>query len=269
MGVRSRVTTGGAGLRRQNFEFRSPNFEICPVWSALPHFDIRNLEFRNFYRSFHFELKSAKEPASPVHRMAATPAEISEIRNSKFGILSAQPKSEIRNQKSEISLVLANERPADVVAFERAVVEFFLEAADLLGVPKSVAVIYGLFFATPQPMCFAEVEGRLDISKGSVSQGLRVLREVGALKAVVVDDDRREFFVPDLELRKLILRWLDQRLKKQLDDGGRRLSALERAIPGVRTDTEVLRKRLKQLKGWHGKARALLPLAKTFLVLGS
>src|ERR1035441_7808235 len=120
------------------------------------------------------------------------------------------------------SLVLANDRLDDVVAFERGIVDFFLEAAGILGVPKSVATLYGLFFATPHPLCFADVEERLDISKGSISQGIRVLQEVGALKTVAVDDDRREFFVPDLELRKLILRWLNQRLKTQLDDGGRR-----------------------------------------------
>jgi len=167
------------------------------------------------------------------------------------------------------SLVIANGRPEDVVAFERLVVEFFLEAADLLGVPKSVAVIYGLFFATAEPMCFAEVEERLDISKGSVSQGLRVLREVGALKPVQVAGDRREFFIPDLGLRKLIVRWLDQRLQKQLEAGRSRLAELRRGIPAGRSNqTAELRTRLEQLKGWHSKARALLPVAKAFLVLG-
>jgi DNA-binding transcriptional regulator GbsR (MarR family) len=165
------------------------------------------------------------------------------------------------------SLVLDNGGAADVVAFERAVVDFFVQAADLLGVPKSVAAIYGLFFATARPLCFAEVEGRLNISKGSVSQGLRVLREVGALKTVAVSDDRREFLIPDLALRKLILRWLDQRMDSQLTAGRRRLTALARIVPGRQADAEVLRSRLDQLKGWHDKATALLPVAKTFLRL--
>ena len=165
------------------------------------------------------------------------------------------------------SLSLADGRPGDVVAFERAVVDFFVEAASLLGVPKSVAAIYGLFFATPRPLCFAEVEQRLEISSGSVSQGLRVLREAGALKVVMMPNDRREFLMPDLELRKLILRWLDQRLQTQLDAGRRRLSALGRTVPGTRKEAEILRGRLSQLSNWHDKARTLLPVAKTFLKL--
>ena len=53
------------------------------------------------------------------------------------------------------------ERSASVVGFEEAVVDFFVDAADLLGVPKSVAVLYGIVFASAQPLSFADIEARL------------------------------------------------------------------------------------------------------------
>jgi DNA-binding transcriptional regulator GbsR (MarR family) len=169
---------------------------------------------------------------------------------------------------SSYNLVLAADRTADVVAFERAMVDFFLEAADMLGVPKSVAAIYGIVFASPAPCCFAEIEARLDISKGSISQGLRVLREMGALTVVVNAGDRREFFAPDMELRKLIQRWLAERLQKQLAAGSTRLTALARSVPTLERGQETaLRQRLNHLKSWHNKANRLLPMAKTFLAL--
>lgn len=114
-------------------------------------------------------------------------------------------------------LVLPGDRDPTVVAFEGQVVDFFVDAADLLGVPKSVAAIYGIVFASPEPLSFAEIEARLDISKGSISQGLRVLREVGALKEVSADADRAELFTPDLEMRKLASRFLEKRLEQQLE----------------------------------------------------
>jgi DNA-binding transcriptional regulator GbsR (MarR family) len=153
------------------------------------------------------------------------------------------------------------------VAFETALVDFFVDAADLLGVPKSVAAIYGIVFASPAPLSFAEIEARLDISKGSVSQGLRVLKEVGALKEVSTATDRAELFTPDLELRKLVARFLENRLQKQLDAGKGRLNTLAKAVPGRKADAEVLRQRLKYLQSWHDKARALMPMAKVFLKL--
>lgn len=166
-------------------------------------------------------------------------------------------------------LVASGDRPAEVVAFEAAVVDFFVGAADLLGIPKSVAAIYGIVFASASPLSFADIETRLRISKGSISQGLRVLREVGALKEVSAREDRSELFEPDLELRKLVGRFLENRLQKQLDAGNGRLDTLARAVPGGRTvEAGILRQRLRHLQATHQKARALLPIAKTFLKLG-
>jgi len=67
-------------------------------------------------------------------------------------------------------------------AFQQAIVELFGPAADVLGIPRSIAAIYAVIFASPRPLCFADVENRLGLSKGSVSQGLRVLRNVGAIQ---------------------------------------------------------------------------------------
>lgn len=166
-------------------------------------------------------------------------------------------------------------------------VDFFVSAADLLGVPKSVAALYGIVFASPVPLSFSEIEARLDISKGSVSQGLRVLREVGALKVVNSDAGARDgegeagngsrspfstrrgdAYVPDLELRKLVARFLENRLEKQLTAGSSRLAALTRAVPGKGADAAELKKRLQSLSDWHSKAKTLLPLARTVLKLG-
>ncbi len=160
------------------------------------------------------------------------------------------------------------ERSASVVGFEEAVVDFFVDAADLLGVPKSVAVLYGIVFASPQPLSFADIEARGTLSKGSISQGLRVLREMGAIKEVSAPADRSELFTPDLEMRRLIQRFLEQRLRKQLDAGKSRLGDLQRALPDLeKSHAETLRTRIKQLQSWHEKARALLPIARTFLKL--
>jgi DNA-binding transcriptional regulator GbsR (MarR family) len=158
---------------------------------------------------------------------------------------------------------------AEVVAFEEQVVDFFVSAADLLGVPKSVAAIYGIVFASPRPLNFAEIEERLNISKGSVSQGLRVLREVGALKEVSTDTDKAELFEPDLEMRRLIDRFLENRLQKQLESGSRRLALLKEKLGAYRHGEQVtMRGRVKKLQQWQDRSKALLPVMRTFLKLG-
>lgn len=197
----------------------------------------------------------------------------------------------------EIQWVLPNGRPGDVIAYEEEMVRFFVDAADLLGVPKSLAAVYGIIFATPEPLSFSEIAAKLNFSNGSVSQALRVLREMGAIRRAedgerTADDglqttegggrrtedgqrtteggagraSARERFVPDLELRKLVGRFLEQRLEKQLDSGSSRLDALKRTVPaGDKRATAELTRRLKSLSDWHTRARQLLPLARTVL----
>lgn len=168
---------------------------------------------------------------------------------------------------STFQLIRRDGRSVEVMRFESSVVSFFLEAAEVLGVPKSVAAIYGICFASVEPLSFVDINSRLDISQGSISQGLRVLREVGALR-VVGAHDRREYFAPDLELRRLVTHFIEARLEKQLKAGRGRLQLMRAAIPEEGRDREKeLKARLKYLQTWHEKGRALVPLVKAYLKL--
>ena len=166
------------------------------------------------------------------------------------------------------ALVLAGGREAETVEFEAAIVSFFVDAADLLGVPKSVAAIYGICFASAEPLSFADIEARLDISKGSISQGLRVLREVGALRSAEAplstlnlhlstpDAKRRDYYEPDLKLRKLAAHWIEQRLQSQLDSGKNRLQSIAKSVPvGKNGSAKVLKERVKTLQAWQDQVR--------------
>lgn len=172
-------------------------------------------------------------------------------------------------------LVLIGDRPHEVYSFECETVSFFVDAAALLGFPKSVAAVYGIVFASPDPLSFSEIAAKLNFSNGSVSQALRVLREMGAVRraedGVLIAEGggqgtARERFVPDLELRKLVSRFIEQRLEKQLAAGYTRLEVLKRSIPTCdkRSNAE-LNRRLKSLADWHARAHQLMPLARTVL----
>jgi len=166
------------------------------------------------------------------------------------------------------SLVRTEGRNSDLVMFEVALVSFFVDMAGPLGVPRSIATIYGICFSSAEPLTFSEIQERVHMSSGSISQGLRVLREVGALKAERPIGGRRERFEADLELRKLIARYIERRVEKQLKSGHGRLQAIAREISASREpEAKMLRIRLRSLQNWHNKSRALLPVVKTFLKL--
>lgn len=166
------------------------------------------------------------------------------------------------------ALVLAAGRVPEVVAFESGVVDFFVEGAAMLGVPKSLAAIYGILFASPFPLSFAEIEARLDLSKGSISQGLRALREIGAIKEVSTVTDRAELFTPDTEMRQIIVHFLESRVEQQLASAQSRFKEFGKTLGAYSNgEQKILRQRVKKLETWHAKTRALLPVIRTFLKL--
>ena len=63
--------------------------------------------------------------------------------------------------------------------------------------------MFGLTFASPEPLALDDYVHRLEISKGSVSQGLKFLQRMGAVKAVYVPHDRRTLYEPEMSLRRL------------------------------------------------------------------
>jgi len=86
-----------------------------------------------------------------------------------------------------------------------------------------------------------------------------VLREIGAIKVVDGNGSRRDYFAPDLELRKLVVRFLDERLQRQLGWIGAP-EAPRRTVPDSgAAHAATLRERLRQLKNWHDKTNPIVP----------
>ena len=73
------------------------------------------------------------------------------------------------------------EKTEELDQWENAVIDLFLNAANSFGLPKSYGQIYGLLFCRDQALSMDEVMDLLQISKGSASQGLRALRQLGAV----------------------------------------------------------------------------------------
>ncbi len=68
----------------------------------------------------------------------------------------------------------------DLTPIEVSTIDLFVRTAALFGVSKSVGEIYGLVFISASPLSLDDIRSRLKMSSGSASQGLRLLRTVGA-----------------------------------------------------------------------------------------
>ena len=150
------------------------------------------------------------------------------------------------------------------------IVELCADAVQQLGLPRSVGQIFGVIYGSPRPLAFADVVAHLGISNGSASQGLRFLRELGAVRVVDDPTDRRELFVAETELRRLLGGVLQHRFRTPLEAGAERLKTLDaRLTTADEADREFLEQRIESLRTWHRKALHLLPLLQSFLGRGS
>lgn len=160
--------------------------------------------------------------------------------------------------------------------FEQQSIQLFVDAATLLGVPKSVAMIYGVLFGSAEPLSFAEIVQKLDLSKGSVSQGLRVLRDVGAIKPSLASDEFSNLksslsggtgsrYQPVVALRVLLSRILVDKIQPNLQTSAAAIDGLSELLPESPPESDVLDARLRHLRAWQKRFRDLLPILKTFL----
>jgi len=99
------------------------------------------------------------------------------------------------------------------------------------------------------------------MSKGSASQGLNQLRAFGAVKNAYVEGDRRNHYVAEAELKRLVSGFARQQLMPHLDSGVERLDRLAACINKTdNTQTQLYAERLVRLKSWHKKTRKSLPV---------
>jgi HTH-type transcriptional regulator, glycine betaine synthesis regulator len=172
----------------------------------------------------------------------------------------------------------AGEASAD---FERECVDFFAEVVQVAGVAKSVGQIYGVLYASPGPLSFSDIVERLQVSKGSASQGLRLLRSLGAINVArpplltqcphgvgaEAETLRRDYYEPELSLRKLVGGVLRERVAPLAATGADRLARLRGLVKANGKGKNFYLDRIKQLETWQRRLKTVLPVLG--MMLGS
>src|SRR5689334_18451518 len=172
----------------------------------------------------------------------------------------------VSNQPTDSRAAEAHERANEVNEIEREVISHFVEISRVLGQPRSYAEIYGLLFISHQPLAMDDLCERLQISKGSASQGLKFLREIGAVRVVEIEDDRRTHYEAVAELRRLAGKFLRDQIAPQVAGSDERLARLEGVLDELpaqqRTHAES---RVTMLRSWNKNTRRVLPLVVKLL----
>lgn len=146
-------------------------------------------------------------------------------------------------------------------AVEREVVELFVRMADVLNLPRSVGEIYGVLFVSSKPLCLDECRLRLGISKGSTSQGLRILRSFGAICVVYIPGDRKDYFFAETSLRKIASGFAAEQVQPHVVSGKEQVQKIRELLKVNEVDDPAdMEEKIEMLENWQKRASSVLPL---------
>lgn len=146
-------------------------------------------------------------------------------------------------------------------------IELFIGFFKLIGLQKSIGEIYGLLFVSPRALPMDEIINRLGISLGAASQGLKVLRSVGAVKTVYTPGDRCDHYAADLELSKFTTAFIKEELQPRLDRALERIPKMESLASNLPAeDRPATEERLERLKHWLERGDKMMPWILKFLI---
>src|SRR5271163_4212072 len=149
---------------------------------------------------------------------------------------------------------------------EVEVIHLFVQFARALGQPRSVAEIYGLLFVSPKPLAMDTLIERLNLSKGSASQGLKYLQDLGGVRTVYVAGDRRTHYEAIAELRNLAGRFLRQQILTHFEDSENRLDRIATQAQKLSDEQgKHINERIKLLRRWERSGRRILPFVLKML----
>lgn len=161
----------------------------------------------------------------------------------------------------------AQEKPS-LSDLEVEAIEMFINFLRLIGLPKSVGEIYGLLFVAPRPMAMDRIMERLGISLGAASQGLKLLRSLGAVRVVYERGDRRDHYVADLELSRFATVFIKDELQPRMEMANERVRRMEECLAALPSkERRATRQRLDRLKHWLDKGQKMIPWVLRFMKL--
>jgi DNA-binding transcriptional regulator GbsR (MarR family) len=134
---------------------------------------------------------------------------------------------------------------------ELGMIEHWVQLADTLGFPKSLAQIYGLIFTSKIPVTAQDCVDALKISRSSAGQGLKALKDIGAIRSAFELGARREAFAIEPDLGVVIQSMLKGRVVPAFDLFFAQIESIEHELHPQKD--AFLTSRIKKLQRWRTK----------------
>ena len=106
------------------------------------------------------------------------------------------------------------------------------------GINRTMAQIHALLLISPDPLTQDDIMEQLNISRGNVNMNTRDLVAWGLVDRVLIQGERKEFFIAEKDIWKVATQIIKERKKRELDPMLKLLGQLEK-VDGDKKDKHV------------------------------
>ncbi|MGN0835456.1 MAG: GbsR/MarR family transcriptional regulator [Candidatus Spyradosoma sp.] len=130
-----------------------------------------------------------------------------------------------------------------LAAWELAVVEVFCRGAAMLGLRKSVGMVYGALYCSDEPLAITDLQEKLLLSRGACVEATQLLRRFGAVRVVIRLGERKDFFEAETDLKKFAAGALHEILLPGIEKTSLRLEHAATLARGTAAKTKIAKLR--------------------------
>ena len=157
-------------------------------------------------------------------------------------------------------------RPAEI---ERLLITTAGEVAESFSLNRVVGQLYALLYINPDSVSLDTMAEKLRLSKGSVSVNIRILEEWGAARKVWVQGTRKDYYVADPDILKVVSGRLREGMSKRLSLSKSRIERLNSELKGKNGDAgngkhDFYRDRIRKIEELHEIAEWALKILPKF-----
>jgi DNA-binding transcriptional regulator GbsR (MarR family) len=163
--------------------------------------------------------------------------------------------SAVRSGVEECSRVDAIGVTSELSAIHWEIIDVCVRSAQVLGLPRSIGEIFGLIFCSPRPVSFDDVVRILRLSNGTASCGLRYLKRRGAVRICYVARERKDFYVAETSLRKIMSAVFSEDVVGSLGGSAERLEHLRVSHTGESENDSNVLYCIDQMIAWNQQLR--------------
>lgn len=151
-------------------------------------------------------------------------------------------------------------------AWELALIEMFVRASMMLGLRKSVGMVYGALYCAEEPLSVRALEEKLRLSHGSVVEALLLLRRFDFVRTHLKIGERQDYFSAETDFNVIVHSAIKEVLRPALERIGVCLKQAEAS--GCEENSSVsmfARSRIEELARWQALLTETFPHVENLL----